>query len=83
MKWRTEMMTSMELAARYGVGTRLLDTWRRYAGFPEHAVTRDGNRLLFDHEPIDEWLRNRRLGHTGQKPRWLTVVGHPAAQASA
>jgi hypothetical protein len=73
------MMTSMELAIRYGVGTRLLDQWRKYEGFPQHAVTRDGNRLLYDHEAVDAWLRGRKLGHTGQRPRWIQVVGHPAA----
>jgi hypothetical protein len=76
------MMTSMQLANRYGVGTRLIDQWRRYAGFPIEAVQRDGNRLLFDPGPIDDWLRNRPLGHTGIRPRWLAVVRHPAAKGS-
>jgi hypothetical protein len=72
----------MELAVRYGISVRLLDQWKSYQDFPRQAAERDGNRLLWAVEQVDEWLRNRRLGHTGQKPRWLQVVGHPAAQAS-
>ena len=72
------MLTAMELANRYRVGTRLIDQWRKYSSFPTHAVQRDGNRLLFNPEPVDEWLRNRPLGHTGVRPRWLMIVQHPA-----
>jgi hypothetical protein len=76
------MLTSMQFANRYGVGTRLIDQWRKYSGFPSEAVQRDGVRLLFDPTPIDEWLRNRPLGHTSIRPRWLEVVGHPKAKES-
>ena len=74
-------LTSMQLALRYGVSTKLLDQWKAYAEFPRHAAVRDGNRLLWDHRLTDEWLRNRRLGHTGRKPVWLHVVNHPEANA--
>ena len=76
------MLTAMQLANRYGVGTRLVDQWRKYQGFPTEAVQRDGNRLLFNPDLIDTWLRDRPLGHTGIRPRWLAIVGHPAAMGN-
>jgi len=75
----SKRLTSMGLAARYGVSVRMLDTWKLYEGFPRHAAIRDGNRLLWDFEAVDAWLRGRSLAHTGHAPRWLAVVGHPAA----
>jgi predicted DNA-binding transcriptional regulator AlpA len=72
-------LTSMELASRYGISVRLLDAWKNYQDFPRQAAIRDGNRLLWSIAEVDMWLRNRRIGHTGIRPRWLEVVGHPAA----
>ncbi len=79
----SERLTSMQLAARYGVSVRMLDTWKLYAGCPRHAAIRDGNRLLWNYDIVDEWLRSRSLAHTGHAPRWLAIVGHPQADARA
>ena len=81
-KWKCTSpirLTSMEFAIRYGISVRLLDAWKNYQDFPRYAAIWDGNRLLWSVSEVDTWLRNRRLGHTGIKPRWLEVVGHPAA----
>ncbi len=83
MDRRKQMMTTMELAVRYGVSTRLLDQWRQYSGFPADAISREANYLVWDASKIDAWLRTRKVAARGPRPRWLAVVGHAAAHESA
>jgi|SoiMethySBSTD1v2_1073268.scaffolds.fasta_scaffold4657206_1 hypothetical protein len=83
MKEETQMMTTMQLAVRYGVSTRLLDQWRNYQNFPRDAISRQANCLVWDAQRVDEWLRSRKVSLYGARPRWLEVVGHPAAREDA
>lgn len=74
-------LSTTQLAARYGVSAGLLDQWRRYAGFPVDAATREGTSLWWDCGPVDDWLRSRRISQNGPAPRWLNIVNHPDASA--
>ena len=74
-----QLLSSTELANRYGVSVHSIEMWRRYEGFPRDAVLRDGIRLFYDYRRVDAWLRGRKISSTGWRPRWLEVVGHPAA----
>ena len=67
-------LTTIALALRYGVSTKLLEQWRRYDGFPHDAATRKGASLSWDHRPVDLWLANRPDPKTGPKPRWRETV---------
>src|SRR5262245_14026718 len=78
MKQTLRWLSSMELATRYRVSVHSLEAWRRWQGFPQEAVRREGIQLLFDQALVDHWLRSRRVSTRGWKPRWLEVVQHPA-----
>lgn len=67
-------LTTIALALRYGVSTKLLEQWRRYEGFPHEAAIRKGASLSWDHRPVDLWLANRPEPKTGPKPRWRETV---------
>ncbi len=76
---KVALLTTTQLATRYGVSTKLVDQWRRYEGFPAHAATRDGMSLLWDYSLVDEWLRSRPISRVGRPPRWTEIVKHPMA----
>ena len=78
-----QLLSSTELANRYGVSVHYIEMWRRYEGFPRNAVFREGIRLFYDYRLTDAWLRNRKVSSTGWRPRWLEIVGHPAASEKA
>lgn len=67
-------LTTIALALRYGVSTKLLEQWRRYEGFPHAAAERRGASLAWDPRPVDFWLASRPDPRTGPKPKWRDVV---------
>jgi hypothetical protein len=81
MKKETHLNTMM-LCVRYGVSVKSFDHWKLREGFPREAstYTPDGQQV-WDIAKIDAWLRQRPV-KTGPRPRWLTIVGHPAADES-
>jgi hypothetical protein len=78
-----EWLTTLEASFRYVVGGDMLKTWRRWRGFPEDAVRAVGRTLEWHEPTVTAWLRSRPVYKNGPQPRWLEVVGHPAARGEA
>jgi hypothetical protein len=78
MKSETHLNTMM-LCVRYGVSVKSFDHWKLREGFPRDAsaYAPDGQQVWCVAK-IDAWLRQRPI-KTGPRPRWLVIVGHPAA----
>ncbi len=80
-----EMVTTMQLANRYGVTPSLLQRWREGRDFPENAVERRGAYTYWHWPSVDQYLRGRLEKKakytygTGPKPRWASVVNGNAA----
>jgi len=78
MKDKT-LLSSMQLCARYGISVKSLDHWKLRADFPRNAASYTPDGQVWDYTKIDAWLRQRPI-KTGPRPRWLAIVGHPAAR---
>lgn len=76
-------LTTMALANRYGVSVETVRHWVNWKDWPEDCRVREGRDMLWHAGKVDAWLRTRRIGARGQKPRWLSVVGHPLANETA
>ena len=74
-KW----LTAMELANRYNVSQDLIRQWYRYESFPREHRRREGVRVYWNAELVDDWLRSRPIKKTGPRPSWLALVNHPLA----
>lgn len=77
---KTEWITTLEACFRYGVGTDMLKTWRKWRTFPEMAVKVHGRTLHWHVSCVDKWLRERPLSRVGRPPRWALLVGNPDAR---
>ena len=75
----TEWLTAMAAATRYGISIETLRHWVNWQGYPQSSRRRDGQYMMYDVGLIDAWLRTRRVSSMGARPKWLAVVGHPAA----
>lgn len=77
---KPQWLTAMAAATRYGISTETLRHWVNWQDYPQASRRRDGQYMLYDVTLIDAWLRNRRVGSQGTRPKWLAVVGHTAAE---
>jgi len=75
------MLSTSELANRYGIGIDLLRQWRRWHNFPQNVVERRGGITYWDADKVDAWLRARDVGKTGRPARWRSVVDSSASQS--
>ena len=75
-----QWVTTLEACFRYGIGSDMLKTWRKWKGFPDDAVEPRGRTLAWHVPTIDAWLKARPISKVGRPPRWAVIVGNPAAR---
>lgn len=58
--WRTWLLGSHEVCARYGVSRATLANWRRDPAFPRPAIVNQGRTMIWHRVELDAWHADRR-----------------------